>query len=110
MMLTVREGVELILAAAIPIAIVAIVWNRTKTDKGLSVRAIQFLAVALFLPSICVLALEKVLEGSVVGTLFGGLLGYLLANFSNYDRDVAKGRSSKSKTGNPAPPSEQKVG
>ena len=101
-MLTLREGIELILAAAIPVAIIAIIWNRTKSNKGLSVRAIQFLAVALFLPAVCILALEKVLEGSVVGTLFGGMLGYLLANFSNYDRDISEGRPSKAKGGSAA--------
>ena len=80
--------IELTLAATIPVSVVAIVWNRILTKKSLSARSIQFLAVATLIPVIAVLALEKVLEGATVGTLLGGITGYLLSGISNYDKSL----------------------
>ena len=81
-----RLIIELLLAAAIPVGILGVLWNRISTKKPLSARSIQFLAVALLIPLIGLLAMERILEGATVGTLIGGLTGYLLSGISNYDK------------------------
>jgi uncharacterized membrane protein len=85
-MMTLRDWIEIILAFTVPATAVGMIINRIISKKGLGVRAIQFLAVSLGIPIIAILALEKVLEGAVVGTLLGGIFGYLLSNISNYDK------------------------
>lgn len=80
---------EALVAAAVPLTAIGMILNRIISRKGLGVRAIQFMAVALGLPIIFVLAIEKVLDGAVVGTLLGGVFGYLLSNISNYDKPGA---------------------
>jgi uncharacterized membrane protein len=81
-----RDWVELVVASAIPLTILGMIANRIMTNKGLGVRAIQYLAVSLGIPVIVLLAMEGILDGAVVGTLLGGVFGYLLSNISNYDK------------------------
>jgi hypothetical protein len=81
-----RFWIELVLAMAVPVAIVAIITNRIMTKKGLSVRSIQFLGLAMLAPIVGVLALEGILERSAAGALIGAVLGYLFANIGEYDR------------------------
>jgi len=80
-----RLMIELIAAATIPVAVVSIIINRTVRNKGLSVRAIQFLALSVILPLVLILALEGILERSAVGALIGALVGYLFSNIGKYD-------------------------
>lgn len=89
--MTLRDWIEIVLAITVPATVVGMIVNRILTKKGLGVRAIQFLAVSLGIPIIAILALEKVLEGAVVGTLLGGIFGYLLSNISNYDKPQPEG-------------------
>jgi hypothetical protein len=81
-----RDWVELIAAGSIPLAVIALFVNRWHSGKSLGVRAIQTLAVAMFMPAIIILALERVIDGAAVAALVGGVVGYLFANISDYDR------------------------
>ncbi len=81
-----KPWIELLMAATIPVGALGVIVHRTVTKKGLSARSIQFIAVVMLVPGIVVLALEKILEGATVGTLIGGLTGYLLSGISNYDK------------------------
>ncbi|WP_170304672.1 hypothetical protein [Croceicoccus estronivorus] len=38
------------------------------------------------MPAIIVLAMEKIIDGAAVAALIGGVVGYLFANISEYDR------------------------
>ncbi len=82
----VRSWIELMLAATLPLGVGGVLWNRIATKKSLTARSIQFMAVILLVPMIGLLAMEKILEGATVGTLIGGLTGYLLSGISNYDK------------------------
>ncbi|MFC5757390.1 hypothetical protein [Rhizobium sp. GCM10022189] len=82
---TARFWVEVIAAAAIPIGIIAIIWNRTATKKSLSVRAIQFLCLTITIPLVLILSLEGILDGGAIGALLGALVGYLFSNIGKYD-------------------------
>lgn len=84
--MTPRDWIEMIAAGSIPLAIVALFVNRWLTNKSLGVRAIQMVSVITLTPAIIVLAMEKIVDGAAVAALIGGVIGYLFANFSEYDR------------------------
>lgn len=84
--MTVTAFIEVLAAAMLPITFIGFMWHRITTKRAIGARAIQFMAVVLLIPAIIVLALEKVLDGQTVGTLIGGLTGYLLSGIANYDR------------------------
>ena len=50
----------------------------------LGARAVQFVTVTMGVPPILILGLEKVLDGAVVGTLLGGLFGYVLSHVGRF--------------------------
>lgn len=81
-----RVWIEIIAAGTIPLTIIGLIANRIVTQKAIGVRAIQFLAVATFIPGVLVVTLEKIIDGSTVAALFGALIGYLLSNISEFDR------------------------
>lgn len=91
--MTAREWVEIIAAATLPLAFVGLLINRWVSKKSLGVRAIQTLAVAMFMPTVVILALERVIDGAVVAALLGGAVGYLFAHISDYDRERVGRRS-----------------
>jgi hypothetical protein len=51
----------------------------------LGARAVQFVTVTMGVPPILILGLEKVLDGAVVGTLLGGLFGYVLSHVGRFE-------------------------
>jgi hypothetical protein len=83
---TAREAVEIIAAATIPLAMICLFINRWHSGKSLGVRAIQTLAVTMLMPTIIVLAMERIIDGAAVAALIGGAIGYLFAHISEYDR------------------------
>jgi len=91
-----KVWVELIAAAAIPISIIAVIAHRISTKKGMGVRSIQFLAMAILPAVILVLAVEGILEKSAVGALLGTLAGYLFGNIGKYDESKYGKRASPS--------------
>jgi len=84
--MTAREWVEIISAATLPLALLGLFINRAHSKKGLGVRAIQTLGVAMFMPTVILLALERLIDGGAVAALIGGVAGYLFANISEFDR------------------------
>ncbi len=50
-----------------------------RTVRRFTRRRIQFLSVALLLPSLTLLALNKLVSGEVVGALLGTFIGYVLS-------------------------------
>ncbi len=81
-----RDWVELLVAGSIPLAIIGLFVNRWHSGKSLGVRAIQTLAVAMFMPTVIILAMEKIIDGAAVAALVGGVVGYLFAHIADYDR------------------------
>lgn len=78
--------IEIIAALSLPAAVIGLLIERIKTGKGIGVRAIQFLGIAMLVPATIILALEKAIDGGVVGTLLGATAGYLFSNISEFDR------------------------
>jgi hypothetical protein len=85
-----KSIIELALVGGIALAPLLLLVERLIADRGLGARAIQFLAVAMLIPTILVLAIEKVIESATVGTLIGALTGYLLSGIGDYRPDKKK--------------------
>jgi hypothetical protein len=86
----VKSWIELMAGIALAVAPVAVLVDRYVGDRGIGARAIQFLTVAMLLPAIVILALEKTIEGATVGTLIGALTGYILSGIGEYRSDSKK--------------------
>ncbi|WP_370194129.1 MULTISPECIES: hypothetical protein [Aurantimonas] len=79
-----RAFIEIAAAAVFLLGPIGVIVERYKSKRGLGARAIQFCAVLMLIPAVLILALEKVLEPSTVGTLIGALTGYLLSGLGEY--------------------------
>jgi hypothetical protein len=83
--MSIKDIVELVAAAMLPLGFILFMVHRMVVGRPLGARAIQFLGVVFLLPIILILALEKILDGTTIGTLIGAITGYLLSNITNYD-------------------------
>lgn len=84
-----KDWIELVAVLTMPICIISLLAYRYKAEKGLSVRALQFLALGLITPLILILALEGILEKGAAGALLGSLLGYFFSQIGKYDERKA---------------------
>jgi hypothetical protein len=72
-----------VLFGALPIiVVVAFLWYRAKTQKGIGVRAIQMISLVLILPLIGTLAMHQALPKDAVGPLLGAIIGYVLSGIA----------------------------
>lgn len=81
---------EVAVASVMPLTILAVIVSRFLVKSaggkgGLGVRTIQFVAVAMTIPAITLLALHGRLQGEAVATIFGALAGFLLSNIAKFD-------------------------
>jgi len=67
-----------------------VLFERYRKNKGIGVRVIQFLTVALFLPTVVILALEGILETETVATLLGAIVGYVLSGIGKDEKNSSK--------------------
>jgi 4-amino-4-deoxy-L-arabinose transferase-like glycosyltransferase len=81
---SVRTAIELVAVITILAGPICVIVERIMSKKGIGARAIQFCAVVMLIPTIILLALEKVLDTATVGTLVGALTGYLLSGVGEY--------------------------
>jgi hypothetical protein len=68
--------VNLFLAACGPLALIVVGINRWQIKKSIGGRSIQFVLAAFLVPSLVILAREKLVDGEVIATLFGALIGF----------------------------------
>lgn len=80
-----RYFIETVAALIMVGGIGGIFYGITKNTIALSVRTIQFLAVAFALPAIMILALERALGNEAVAALFGVVIGFALIGLSKND-------------------------
>jgi len=76
---------DVAIASAFPLALIAVIWNRVQLKRGIGVRAIQFVGVAMIVPAATILSLRGVLQGEAVAAIFGTTVGYLLASIMRFD-------------------------
>ena len=73
---------QLAAIAIMVIGVASIPLSSRLTKDGMR-RVIQFLGVILVIPTIIILALEKVLSAETTGTLIGAVTGYLLSGLGS---------------------------
>ena len=83
--MTTKEIIEIIMASIMLILLIGIIIRTIIQKKGIGARVIQFTCVVFLWPTIIILSLEEILPEATVGTLLGGLAGYVLSGLSNYD-------------------------
>ena len=77
--------IEIIMAILMVVSVVLIFIERYRKGSGLGARTIQTICIALIIPAIVILSIEKVLVGETVATIIGGLVGYVLSSVGNYE-------------------------
>lgn len=80
--------VEVILAATIPFVAISLLRQRCRSDKGIGVRAIQFLLIGTLPSFITILAIEKIIDGETVSVLIGAVIGYTLSNIKYFRNKI----------------------
>lgn len=78
---TINPYVQIICAGimlAAPIALIIYVYSREA--HFMTLRVIQFLALAEIVPAVVILGLQQVLDKSAAGTILAGVAGYVLGN------------------------------
>jgi hypothetical protein len=86
----IRVWIELVAVLTIPLSVGLIFFERISSGRGLGARSIQFITVATIIPVILILGLEGILDKNVLGTIIGGLIGYLLSGVGNYQPEPKK--------------------
>ena len=76
---------DVTISSAIPLALIAVIWNRAQLKRGIAVRAIQFIGVAMIVSAATILSLHGLLQGEAVAAIFGTTVGYLLASIMRFD-------------------------
>jgi hypothetical protein len=74
-----RCWLEIISGATIPITLCLIIGRAWHRNRDLHPLTIQLTALAIIVPLILILALEKILDAATLGTLIGGIIGYAIA-------------------------------
>lgn len=83
-----KEWIEILMASIMMFVIIGILVRAIFLKKGIGARVIQFACISFLIPSILILSIEGILNGETVGTLLGGLAGYVLSGISNYDNPL----------------------
>lgn len=83
--------IEIIAALTMVVTAVGIGINRCLKNKegkvkGIGVRVIQYMAMGTIIPTILILSLEGILDGSATAALLGAIAGYLFSHISEYDK------------------------
>ena len=83
--MTTKELIEIIMASIMALVLIGLFLRTMIQKKGIGARIIQFTSIAFLIPTIVILSIEGILPGATVGTLLGGLAGYVLSGISNFD-------------------------
>jgi uncharacterized membrane protein len=79
---SVKAIVEISAAILMLVGVGLFFVNREKQQRGLSVVAVQFVAIVLVLPIILILSLEEIFKGETAAAILGTLSGYLFAELA----------------------------
>lgn len=83
--MTTKEFIEIVMAFIMVLVLIGLFLRTIIQKKGIGARIIQFTCIAFLIPTIIILSIEEILPGATVGTLLGGLAGYVLSGISNFD-------------------------
>ena len=83
--MTTKEWIEILMSLIMALVLIGILIRAIFLKKGIGARVIQFTCISFLIPAIIILSIEGILKGETVGTLLGGLAGYVLSGISNFD-------------------------
>ncbi len=83
-MATIKDWIELIAVLTGPLGLILLMAQRLITKKSIGARTVQFATVVLLFPIILVLGLEKILDSATIGTMLGGVAGFVLSRVGEY--------------------------
>ena len=86
--MTTKEIIEILMGVIMIIVLLGILIRTMFQNKGIGARVIQFISISFLIPTVIILAIEGILSGETVGTLLGGIAGYVLSGISNYDNPL----------------------
>ena len=92
--MTTKEWIEIIMALIMASTLIGLIVRSLILKGGIGARIIQLTCVSFLIPTIIILSIEGILKGETVGTLLGGLAGYVLSGINNYDNPLKKKKSS----------------
>lgn len=73
--------------------------NSNGRSMGVGPRQIQWLAVAMLIPAIVLLSLERAIDSAVAGTLIGELAGYVLSHVGRFQNREARKSGDQDQSG-----------
>jgi hypothetical protein len=82
--MTIKDWIELIAVGTGPLGLILLMAQRLLTKKSIGARTVQFATVVLLFPIILVLGMEKVLDSATIGTMLGGVAGFVLSRVGEY--------------------------
>lgn len=74
-----KSAIEVVAMSLMAVALLGILYDRIRRQKGISLRAIQFLAVCLVVPALLILALEGKVSMEATAIILGVVIGYTLS-------------------------------
>jgi hypothetical protein len=77
--LSTKSAIELVAILMLPFGLLLIVLQRLASGAIFGARLVQMTAAVMLIPVILILALEQILDRSVVATIIGALVGFLLS-------------------------------
>ena len=100
-MFTIKSIVEIIAIIIMGGGLLGVFIERNKIGKGIGVRVIQFLAIIFVIPTILILALEKVIDNSTIAALIGAIVGYILSGIGSDENDKKSRKKNGTNSSNP---------
>jgi hypothetical protein len=82
-----KDVIEYCLIAIAVIATAGGVWNRIKLSRGIGVRFIQYLGIAVLVPLIAVLSLEGRISQEMTGAIAIAAIGGVLASVGRDEKE-----------------------
>lgn len=74
-----KQIIEVIAAIAMLGLPGLMVWqNKSADQRGFAPKTLRFCAIAMLIPLLLIFGLEGALDQATIGTLVGGLMGYVL--------------------------------
>lgn len=80
-----KNIIEGTLLGVVVVGIVGGIWNRLKLNKGIGVRFIQYLGLAVLVPIIAILSLEGRISIEMTGAVAAAAVGAVLASLGKGD-------------------------
>ncbi len=74
-----KSAIEVVAMSLMVVALLGVLYDRIRRQKGIGLRVIQFLAVCLVVPALLILALEGKVSMEATAIILGVVIGFTLS-------------------------------